>query len=330
MSGFLLSGGLGWNSNTWGPACFSVEGARAVTADGTVLVADSNQNADLLWAIRGGGPGFFAIVTEYELKLYPAPRAITTSTYYYPLQQIEALGSWAASVASKLRKEVELSIFVATAPPVIAGQCTSSNGFAAILSAVAFLDTTSEAEKTLGLLEDGPLSGKCLYKEINQATPMETLHEMGAMLWPERHRYRADTLWADSPPAPLLGSVRDHFLRAPSPKSLAVCVLATGPENSRPALPDAAFSMATRTAFLGYAIWERPEDDDANSAWHRGMMSALDAFAVGHYVGESDIVASPARGQRSFAPANWKRLELLRDKYDPDRVFHGHFNGESR
>src|SRR5688572_2788484 len=143
MSGFLLNGGLGWNSNAWGPACFCVEAARVVTADGTVRVADQNQNADLLWAIRGGGPGFFAVVTEYELTLYPAPQAITTSSYYYPLQQIETLGTWAASVASKLRKEVELSIFVAAAPPAIAERCASGNGFVAILSAVAFLDTTS-------------------------------------------------------------------------------------------------------------------------------------------------------------------------------------------
>jgi FAD/FMN-containing dehydrogenase len=65
MSGFLLNGGLGWNSNAWGPACFSVEAARIVTAEGSVIVADQEQHADLLWAIRGGGPGFFGVVTEY-------------------------------------------------------------------------------------------------------------------------------------------------------------------------------------------------------------------------------------------------------------------------
>ena len=34
MSGYLLNGGLGWNWNTWGPACFSVEAANVVLADG--------------------------------------------------------------------------------------------------------------------------------------------------------------------------------------------------------------------------------------------------------------------------------------------------------
>lgn len=325
MSGFLLSGGLGWNSNAWGPACFSVEAARLVVADGNVFVADHDRNAELLWAIRGGGPGFFAVVTEYRLKLYLAPGAITTSSYYYPLEQIEALGAWGASVARQLPREVELTIFVAAAPPALAERCAASNGFVAILSATAFLGSTSEAVETLRILEGGPLSDACLQKEANQPTPITVLHEMGAMLWPERHRYLADTLWSDSPPAQLLATARDHFLRAPSSKSLAVCVLATGPE-SNPPLPEAAFSMAARTAFLGYAIWEQPEHDAANKAWHREMFAALDPFAVGHYVGESDIVSKPGRAERSFAPANWQRLNSLRQKYDPDGLFHGPFN----
>jgi FAD/FMN-containing dehydrogenase len=329
MSGFLLNGGLGWNSNAWGPACFSVEAARVVTANGSVIDVDQEHYADLLWAIRGGGPGFFGVVTEYRLKLYPAPRAITTSSYYYPLQRIEEVGTWAASVAKKFPAEVELTIFVAPAPPALAKRCATSNGFVVVLSATAFLDTPSGAIETLRLLETAPLAHECLHKEVNQPTPMDTLHDMGAVLWPERHRYRADTIWSDSPPAQLLATVRDQFLRAPSPKSLAVCVLATGPEHGT-ALPDAAFSMSGSTMLLGYAIWERPEDDTANGAWHREMFTALDRFAVGHYVGESDIVAEPARAERSFAAANWHRLKSLRQTYDPDGLFHGQFNAERR
>ena len=55
-------------------------------------------------------------------------------------------------------------------------------------------------------------------------------------------------------------------------------------------------------------------------------MAALDPFAVGHYVGESDIVAEPTRAERSFARANWQRLQSLRRNYDPDGLFYGHFS----
>ena len=326
LSGFLLNGGLGWNSNSWGPACFSVEAANVITADGSLFVANSEQHSDLLWAIRGAGPGFFAVATQYVLKLYPAPRAITTSTYFYPLQCVEEVGTWAASVAPRLPREVELTLFIAPAPPDLAEQCRPGNGFVGILSATAFLDAEKEATTALRLLESCPVARECLKKEINQPTPLDALLDMGGMLWPERHRYLADTLWSDSPPAQPLATVREHFLRAPSPKSLALCVFSTGDGNGNAVLPDAAFSMRARTLLLCYAIWERPEDDAANAAWHRETIAALDTFAVGHYVGESDVVAKPARAERSFARANWQRLQSLRRAYDPDGLFHGHFS----
>jgi FAD/FMN-containing dehydrogenase len=92
MSGFLLNGGHGWNLCYWGPACFSIEAARVVTAEGSVVVASDKENSDLLWAIRGGGPGFFGVVTEYTLKVFSAPASITSSSYYYPLDCIEEVG----------------------------------------------------------------------------------------------------------------------------------------------------------------------------------------------------------------------------------------------
>jgi FAD/FMN-containing dehydrogenase len=84
--------------------------------------------------------------------------------------------------------------------------------------------------------------------------------------------------------------------------------------------------MTARTLLLCYAIWPRPEDDGVNGLWHRETIAALDAFAVGHYAGESDIVAKPACAERSFAHANWQRLQALRRTYDPEGLFHGHFS----
>ncbi len=83
--------------------------------------------------------------------------------------------------------------------------------------------------------------------------------------------------------------------------------------------------MSGDALLLCHAIWERPEDDAANAAWHRATIFDLDKYAVGHYMGESDIVADPRRAERSYATANWQRLQGLRQQYDPDGLFHGHF-----
>jgi FAD/FMN-containing dehydrogenase len=98
----------------------------------------------------------------------------------------------------------------------------------------------------------------------------------------------------------------------------------TGPKPLQ--LPDGAYSMSGDALLICSAIWERPEEDAANAGWHRAIVAALDQYAVGHYIGESDIIAHPDRAERSYSQASWQRLKSLRDKYDPDGLFHGVFH----
>jgi FAD/FMN-containing dehydrogenase len=322
LSGFLLSGGIGWNFNAWDPSCFSIIAAKLAMADGDLVVASEQENPDLLWAIRGGGPGFFGVVTEYSLRLYGAPRAITTSNYYYSLEVIEEIGAWAGDVAPKLPKNVELTIIIAAAPPPIADQCQSGNGFACIVSATAFVDNAEESAATRKLLDSCPSATRCLLAERDLSTPISRLHEVGAISYPEGLRYLADTLWTKSSPGEVARALRENFMSA-SAKCTAFFGFVTGA--SHKPFPDAAYSMRADALLLCYAIWDQPEDDAASATWHRATIAALDQYAVGHYVGESDIIADPRRAERSYAKANWQRLQALRQQYDPDGLFHGHF-----
>lgn len=214
LSGFLLSGGIGWNFNALGPSSFSIEAANVVIADGNLVAASEQENSDLLWAIRGGGRGFFGAVSEYSLRLYPAPRAITTSNYYYSLELIGEISAWAGDIAPKLPKNVELTVIVAAAPPPIADQCQSSNGFACIVSATVFVDHAEEAAALRKLLDSGPVATRCLQAERDLSAPISVLHEVGALSYPEGLGYLADTLWTDSSAGEVARTVREHFGRA--------------------------------------------------------------------------------------------------------------------
>lgn len=84
LSGFLLSGGLGWNSGALGPAAASVRAVEVVTADGTSLTCSQDEHPDLFWAARGAGPGFFAVATRFHVTLHDLPTAVAETTYAFP------------------------------------------------------------------------------------------------------------------------------------------------------------------------------------------------------------------------------------------------------
>lgn len=72
--GYCLGGGLSWFSRAYGTGAGSVRAVEVVDAGGAHrwVRGDRPQDADLLWALRGGG-GDFALVTAVELELHPAP-----------------------------------------------------------------------------------------------------------------------------------------------------------------------------------------------------------------------------------------------------------------
>lgn len=323
LSGYLLGGGFGWNAGVWGPACFSLHGIDVVTADGRLCSASAEHESELFWAARGAGPGFFGIVTRFHLQLYALPQAITSSTYVFGLERLADVVEWLTDVSHRLSPAVEVALLLSAGPPEVQAQCRSSNGMACTVSAAAFVDTPEAAVTALAPLETSPLARECLWKHSHRPTPFDVLFDDMDRVFPQQHRYVADTVWSSARPAEVIAALRDPVAAAPSPKSLLLCVLPPPAAAGAPPLPDAAFSMAGNLMTLAYAIWDDPEDDAPNRAWHRSVMETLEPFAIGHYIGESDIVATPSRAPHSFAPANWQRLQTLREQYDPDGVFHG-------
>jgi len=72
VGGLTLGGGIGWMVRAWGLAIDQLVGAQVVTAAGEIVEASEAENADLFWALRGGG-GNFGIVTRFDFRAHRLP-----------------------------------------------------------------------------------------------------------------------------------------------------------------------------------------------------------------------------------------------------------------
>ena len=315
LGGYLLGGGLGWNYQAWGGmACFCIRGIDVVTADGNLIYADENQNAELLWAARGGGPGFFGVVVRFYLQLFPRPKAVTLSTYSWPLEYVGEVGDWMSKNFEVVPDQVELQGFLLTNPKSPAGQC-DANGKTCSVSAYSYYDTLEESREALAPLMNSVPASEHVTKNEMQPSSIEALIKALDETWLPA-RFEADTLWTDESLGKIGSLLKDHFACAPSPMSAVL--FEPGRKNDR--FPDAAFSMWAPSIGFLYAIWTDPKDDQENFDWVAKGMELITPIGKGHFISESNLLAGRAQG--SYAPENWERLQALRGKYDPKGLFH--------
>jgi FAD/FMN-containing dehydrogenase len=316
VSGFVLGGGLGWNSRAWGPACAGLEAIEAVTAAGETIRCSDHENPELLWAARGGGPGFFAAVTSFRLGLRHLPRAIMTTRYVFLLADVEDVADWVDAVAAAVPANVELGVALTTADR------GAGNGSppprVIVVTATAFSCAWDDAIRCLEPLRACPYADRALIRQVDQPTPFAVLFTGSDALWPPGRRAASDSLWLNGGFAAFLPRLARAVEGAPSTESL---VLATPAPGGPARAPEMAFSPLGRIHLGCHAMWTEPAEDEANLAWLRELVASAGPFAAGHYVAETDLSATASRARRSFTPPAWQRFQSLRARYDPDGVF---------
>jgi FAD/FMN-containing dehydrogenase len=108
--GYSLGGGQGWLGRKYGLQANSVTAVELVTADGELVRADRDNEAELFWALRGGG-GNFGVVTALEFDLYPLEELYAGSLFFGFERGDEvahAWREWTAGVPDELASVVKL------------------------------------------------------------------------------------------------------------------------------------------------------------------------------------------------------------------------------
>ena len=81
VGGLTVGGGIGHFSRALGLTIDSLVAATVVLADGSVVQCDREREADLFWAIRGGG-GNFGIVTRFSFHCHPGSTVLGGPVMY--------------------------------------------------------------------------------------------------------------------------------------------------------------------------------------------------------------------------------------------------------
>ncbi len=310
IGGYLLQGGYGWNSRVLGPACESVIGLDVVTADGEKLYVDADNHADLYWAARGSGPGFFAVVTAFHLKLYRRPAICGSSIYVYPMELADEIYPWARSISAEVDRRVELQIAASKSVPAMGLQAPGI-----VFASPVFADSEQDAIDALALLETCPVRDKAIAAVPYAPTDMETWYAGVMSNYPDGHRYTADNIWTSASADELMPGIT-RILETMPPHPSHFLWLNWGPSPQR---QDMAYSLEDEIYLALYGVWEDPADDEKYGDWARSNMAAMEHLQSGIQLADENLGNRPA----PFAtPEAMAKLDRIRAEYDPLGRFH--------
>jgi FAD/FMN-containing dehydrogenase len=308
VAGLTLGGGIGWFLGTHGAACDNLVSATIATAGGALLRASADSNPDLFWAIRGGG-GNFGVATELEFQLHPID-VVVGGVVSFRQNDIRPFlrfyREFMHSAPDPLT--VELSIFADPDPIIWAMVCW--NG---------------DANKGLDAI--GPLR--------TFATPIaDTIETIPWARFLARMPQRTmiatpNTYWRGGTSAALSDATIDQFAAAieSAPKGWQLGLghymhgrICESPVGATPFRR----TLGHSTHFIS-SSWRDPSEAEPAMGWVDSSWTALhrlsNAGTYVNYLSES----SNAAVKETYA-AHYSRLSALKQRYDPDNIFHRNRN----
>ncbi len=308
LGGFLLQGGFGWGSRDLGLATESVIGLDLILADGRQVFASETENADLYWAARGSGPGFFAVVLRYHLKLHPRHKFTGIKMQIFRQEHLEEVYRWAEDIGGSVARSVEFQML--TTPKALG---IFKPGIEVIAPVLA--DSRKEALDAVRFLNDSPI--RKLASFTTPLIPMRTsVMSMVANIthFPPDVRWCADNMWVDATVDELLPGLK-HIADTMPPAPSHALWLNWQPPASR---PDMAFSLESNHYLAVYGEWTRAEDDAKYENWAADCMRNMEDHAIGIQLADENLGHRPAR---FMADANLARLDAIRQIHDPKGLF---------
>jgi FAD/FMN-containing dehydrogenase len=333
--GFVSGGGIGWQYRKFGPASDRLVSAQVVLADGRVVTADKEQNADLLWALRGGGGGNFGVVTEFRM----APTAITRVVRYvltwswdHAPRAVSGFLQWAKQASADLACGGTM-VLPDAKPGAVPTFIVSGVHFGTVqqleteLAALTSLVGTAAATRAVEEMTYERAMMRLFGCEGKTVDACRTAGSNPEAVLPRQNWVKnRDRMFSRVMPQ----SAVDGFLAAfeadrRAGQNRVVSMLGLGKNANLPAVGAAAWPhrdsihSATLTVSLGSAA-PPAEERAAAESWLNRLHAAIDPYSNGRtYVNFPDTELTDYA--HAYYGPNLTRLSEVKRKYDPHRFF---------
>ncbi|HEV2005017.1 MAG TPA: FAD-binding oxidoreductase [Candidatus Limnocylindrales bacterium] len=316
VSGLMLGGGVGWLTRAYGLTIDSLLEADVVTVDGKVVRAAPDGDADLFWAIRGGG-GNFGVVTSMLFQAQALGPLVYAGSLVYERPNWEgalrAFAAWTRDLPAELTSIVS---FLRPHPD---------------------WDMGDEVLLIVGFSWAGPsqADGEAAVEALRTAAPPDS-EAVGLNRWvawqsaaDDLFRKGLRAYWKNASledlSEPLFETLIEHALRAPGLGS-GVDIHHMGGAVATTPDADTAFPNRQAPYWLNiYGVWKNPADDAKGRDWARNLHAAIKPFSsAGEYVNflgaEGASSDTRAQGIAAYGQAKFDRLVAVKRRYDPSNL----------
>jgi FAD/FMN-containing dehydrogenase len=311
IAGLTLGGGFGWLSRSYGLACDELVSAQVVTADGRVVTASADENADLFWGLRGGG-GNFGIVTSFEYRLHPVSELLAGLLVFPRAETRAVIDTWAEVTASAPDQLGSMAALLATPDgDPVTGIYSVYNG------------PRDEGERVLAPLR---ACGTVLVDDIGPKPYCVVQQAFDAAQPPGRRNYWKSHFLREVA-GELIDLLVDRAAAVPSPTYLIAIEHLFGGAVARVGAGETAYGQ--RDAEYNLMIssaWDAPGDDESNVRWARESFAATASFSTGAVYVNYLNAQEGDRIREAYDSEHTRRLVELKDRWDPDNVFHHNQN----
>jgi hypothetical protein len=300
VGGYTLGGGFGRLNRKHGLTIDNLVSAEIITADGQIRTVSAEQDADLFWAIRGGG-GNFGVVSQFEYQLHPFNRTVLSGMIVWPVEQarevLEFYGDWYGGLSDDLY----VGPMMATMP----------DGTSVVAMEVVYAGDPVAGEKEMEPLRK---IGKPMDDGIVMQDYMVMQTQEDANFAHGIRSYAKNGMVKEITPG-LIEAMIESFV--PDPRMAMFTHTAGGAVTRVDELATAFPHRNAETLLIIGGGWTDPADDQEAIAIGRSWFKQLEPFTGGYY---DNIEFDSGDGSGNYGPV-YDRLTKIKGQYDPGNLF---------